>query len=435
MRAASARSAPICCGASGGSFTHRVKLSASDARAIAIAAQGLAVPRPPRVVARALRATAEQLGVIQIDSVNVLVRSHYLPAFSRLGGYDTTLFDRLAHRAPRSLFEYWGHEASLLPIALQPLLRWRMERAREHAWGRMKRIASQQPTFVADVLALVADKGPISASEMEPEIERAGLRLASGKAGRPSRKGWWEWSDAKTAIEWLFWSGQVTSARRRGFERLYDLPGRVLPARILAKPTPSEPDAHRALVERAARALGVATEADLRDYYRLPLAGARSAVGELVEAGTLERVVIEGWAKPGYLHRDAAAPPRIDPDRPALLSPFDSLVWFRDRTARLFGMKYRIEIYVPADKRVHGYYVLPFLLGDRLVARVDLKADRAGSALRVQASHAERGVAKARVASALARELRRMAAWLGLARVEIIPKGDLAAALARATAR
>ena len=395
-----------------------MKLSAAQARAIALAAQGLAAPRPSNADAKQLRALVERLGVVQIDSVNVLVRSHYLPAFSRLGRYDTTGFDRHAHRAPRALFEYWGHEASLLPVALQPLLRWRMERAREHAWGRMKRIAKKQPTFVKDVLALVAERGPISASEIE-------------LGGRPSRKGWWEWSDAKTAIEWLFWSGQVTSARRRGFERLYDLPERVLPAKILAQPTPSEPDAHRALVERASRALGIASEADLRDYYRLPLAGARSAVAELVEAGVLERVDVEGWTKPAYLDRDAQIPKHLDPDRPALLSPFDSLVWFRDRTARLFGMKYRIEIYVPAPKRVHGYYVLPFLLGDRLVARVDLKADRAAGALRVQASYGEPGVAKARVASALAEELSRMADWLGLARVEIVPKGDLAAALVK----
>ena len=407
-------------------------VSAAQARAIALAAQGLAAPRPKRVDAKQLRALVDQLGVVQIDSVNVLVRSHYLPAFSRLGPYDTTLLDRHAHRAPRALFEYWGHEASLLPIALQPLFRWRMERALEHAWGRMKRIAKKQPTFVQGILALVAERGPISASEIEPEMERAGLRLASGVAGRPSRKGWWEWSDAKTAIEWLFWSGQVTSARRRGFERLYDLPARVLPAKVLAQPTPSEPDAHRALIERAARALGIASESDLRDYYRLPLAGARTAVAELVEAGTLEAVRVEGWPKPAYLHRAAATPKRIAADRPALLSPFDSLVWFRDRTHRLFGMKYRIEIYVPAPKRVHGYYVLPFLLGDRLVARVDLKADRAAGALRVQAAHGEPGVAKARVAAALAGELSRMAAWLGLARVEIMPRGDLATALAKA---
>ncbi|HEY5925343.1 MAG TPA: crosslink repair DNA glycosylase YcaQ family protein [Kofleriaceae bacterium] len=394
-------------------------VSASQARAIALAAQGLATPRPARVDAKQLRALVERLGVVQIDSVNVLVRSHYLPAFSRLGGYDTTLLDRHAHRAPRALFEYWGHEASLLPTALQPLFRWRMERALDHAWGRMKRIAKKQPTFVQDILALVAERGPISASEIE-------------LGGRPSRKGWWEWSDAKTAIEWLFWSGQVTSARRRGFERLYDLPARVLPAKVLSQPTPSEPDAHRALIERAARALGIASESDLRDYYRLPLAGARTAVAELVEAGTLEAVRVEGWAKPGYLHRAAVVPKRIAADRSALLSPFDSLVWFRDRTHRLFGMKYRIEIYVPAPKRVHGYYVLPFLLGDRLVARVDLKADRAAGVLRVQAAHGEPGVAKARVAAALAGELSRMAVWLGLARVEIMPRGDLATALAKA---
>jgi uncharacterized protein len=396
-----------------------VNLSLSQARAIALAAQGLAAPRPQRADAKQLRALVDQLGVVQIDSVNVLVRSHYLPAFSRLGGYDTTLLDRHAHRAPRALFEYWGHEASLLPVALQPLFRWRMERAREHAWGRMKRIAKKRPTFVQDVLALVRDRGPISASEIQ-------------LGGRPSRTGWWEWSDAKTAIEWLFWSGHVTSAKRRGFERLYDLPERVLPAKILAAPTPPEHDAQRALVERAARALGIASEADLRDYYRLPLAAARKAVAELVEAGTLEQVSVEGWTKPAYLYHRAALPKRIDADRCALLSPFDSLVWFRDRTARLFGMRYRIEIYVPAPKRVHGYYVLPFLLGDLLVGRVDLKADRAASALRVQAAHAEPGVAKARVASALAGELSRMAQWLGLARVEIVPKGDLASALVKA---
>jgi uncharacterized protein len=393
-----------------------VKLSAAQARAIALAAQGLATPRPARTDAKQLRALVDQLGVVQIDSVNVLVRSHYLPAFSRLGPYDTSLLDRHAHKAPRALFEYWGHEASLLPVALQPLFRWRMARALEHAWGRMKRIAKQQPHLVRDVLALVAERGPVSASEID-------------LGGKKSRKGWWEWSDAKTAIEWLFWSGQVTSARRRGFERLYDLPERVLPARVIAQPTPAEHDAHRALVERAARALGIASESDLRDYYRLPLAGARTAVAELVEAGVVQAVTVEGWKKPAYLHRDAQVPKAIDSERPALLSPFDSLVWFRDRTERLFGMKYRIEIYVPAPKRVHGYYVLPFLLGDRLVARVDLKADRHASALRVQASHVEPGVAKARVASALTNELARMATWLGLERVEIMPKGDLATSL------
>jgi uncharacterized protein YcaQ len=394
-------------------------LSAREARAIALAAQGLAAARPRAVDRRGLRAMAEQLGVVQIDSVNVLVRSHYMPMFSRLGAYDTTSYDALAHRGPRALFEYWGHEASLLPVAMQPLFRWRMARARDHAWGRMKRIAREHPSFVEDVLADVRDRGPISASEIE--------------LGKPKTKtGWWEWSDAKTAIEWLFWSGAVTSARRRGFERLYDLPERVIPARVLAASTPDEHDASRLLVDRAARALGVATEADLRDYYRLPLASARTAIGELVESKRLRRVEVEGWKKPGYLHRDAPSPAKIDPGRAALLSPFDSLIWFRERTLRMFGMSYRIEIDVPQPRRVHGYYVLPFLLGDQLVARVDLKADRAASTLRVQASHAEPGVAKPRVAAALNAELVRLASWLGLEHVEIVRRGGLASALARA---
>jgi uncharacterized protein YcaQ len=390
-----------------------VDLSLRDARAIALAAQQLAQPRPERVERRQLRALLATLGVIQIDSVNVLVRSHYLPAFSRLGAYDPADLDALAHRAPRAAFEYWGHEASLLPVALHPLLRWRMARAHEHAWGGMRRIARTKPGFVADILAIVRDKGPISASELEH--------------GPPKRKsGWWEWSDAKRAIEWLFWSGEVTSARRRGFERLYDLPERVLPARVLDAATPSEHDAHRALLEIAARAHGVATEADLRDYYRLPLAGARAALHELVEDGSLVPVRVEGWAKPAYMPRRAAPPVAIDRTRAALLSPFDALIWFRDRAERMFGMKYRIEIYTPAPKRVHGYYVLPLLLGDALVARVELKADRAANALRVQAAHLEPDARVARVVPALAGELRRMAAWLGLERVEVMQRGDLA---------
>jgi uncharacterized protein YcaQ len=394
-------------------------LSAAEARSLALAAQGLAGPRPAAVDRRAVRALVERLGAVQLDSVNVLVRSHYLPAFSRLGAYDVAHLDRLSHRAPRAVFEYWGHEASLLPVALHPLLRWRMERAANHAWGRMRRIARDRPTFVRDVLAIVRERGPLGAGEIE--------------LGKPGRAGWWEWSDAKTAIEWLFYSGQVTSAGRRGFERLYDLPERVIPAKILAAPTPAEPDAQRALVERAGRALGIATEADLRDYYRLPLAGARRAVAELALAGVLERVTVAGWAKPAYVHRDARQG-TIDPDRAALLSPFDSLIWARERTERMFGMKVRLEIYVPKPRRVHGYYVLPLLLGDRLVARVDLKADRAALVLRVQAAHAE-GRPTARIAAALAAELTRMARWLRLPEVVIEPRGDLAPALARAMRR
>ena len=386
------------------------RISAAEARRVALAAQGLATPRGAAPGRRQLRALVARLGVIQIDSVNVLVRSHYLPAFSRLGGYDRDELDRLSHRAPRAVFEYWGHEASLLPVELHPLMRWRMARAGEHAWGRMRRIAREQPALVRRVLDAVAERGPIAASELETRAKR--------------KAGWWEWSDAKTAIEWLFWSGQVASARRRGFERLYDLPERVIPPAILARPTPPEADAQRALVELAARALGIATEADLRDYFRLRPAPARAAIAALVEAGVLVPTAVEGWRNAAYLHAAARGAP-VAPERAALLSPFDSLVWARAR------MTFRLEIYVPPGKRVHGYYVLPMLLGDRLVARVDLKADRAAGALRVQAAHAERGVAKAAVAEALARELAALAAWLALPRVEIVRRGDLATALAR----
>ncbi|MGE5180593.1 MAG: winged helix-turn-helix domain-containing protein [Acidobacteriota bacterium] len=392
-------------------------LSTAEARALALAAQGLAGPRPATVDRRALRALAEQLGVVQIDSVNVLVRSHYLPAFSRLGTYDRAALDALSHAAPRALFEYWGHEASLLPVALHPLLRWRMARAHETAWGHVRRMG-KRTSFVSDVLAIVRERGPIAASAIE-----LGAKKSRGK--------WWEWSEAKRAIEWLFWSGQVTSARRKGFERLYDLPERVLPARVIAAATPAEADAQRALIERSARALGVATEADLRDYYRLKPRQARPAIAALVEAGVLVPVRVEGWAQPAYRHRATPAPPAIERDRAALLSPFDSLIWARERTERMFGMTFRLEIYVPQPKRVHGYYVLPLLLGDRLVARVDLKADRAAGALRVQAAHAEPGVPRRRVTRALAGELARMAAWLELARVELVPRGDLAHMLSR----
>ncbi|UGS39176.1 hypothetical protein DSM104329_05608 [Capillimicrobium parvum] len=395
----------------------RAALSAAQARRVALAAQGFGGPRgdgsgPPG--ARAMLAMAQRLGVLQIDSVNVLARAHYLPLFSRLGPYDRDRLDQAAWRAPRRLFEYWGHEASLLPVALQPLLRWRMARAGDDAWGGMRRIATEQPALVARVLEDVRARGPVSAAQ-----------LADDEA--PRRSGpWWGWSDVKRAIEWLFWSGQVTSARRRGFERMYDLPDRVLPREVIAAPTPAEADAHRELVRIAARALGVAAERDLRDYFRLPLAGARTAVAELVEAGELLPVEVEGWRTPGYLDPGARVPRRVHAR--AVLGPFDPLVWERSRVERLFGFRFRLEIYVPAPRRVHGYYVLPFLLGDRLVARVDLKADRAAGALLVQAAWAE-AQAPDETAAELAEELRTMAGWLGLERVEVRDRGDLAGAL------
>lgn len=396
----------------------RERLSAAEARRVAIGAQGLARPRrqgPPG--ARQLRVMADRLGVIQIDSVNVLARAHYLPGFSRLGPYDAADLDRLSQRAPRRLFEYWGHEASLLPVRLHPHLRWRMDRAAHEAWGGMRAVHRERPELLAQILEDVRARGPVSARELAAEE-------------RPRRSGpWWDWSDVKRAVEFLFWSGAVTSARRRGFERLYDIPERVLPRAVAAAPTPPVDEAQRELLRTAARACGVATERDLRDYFRLPVAEARERVAELTEGGELLPVAVEGWRDPAYLHAGATVPRTAG--GAALVAPFDPLVWERSRVERLFGMRYRIEIYVPAPQRVHGYYVLPFLLGDRLVARVDLKADRQAGVLRVQAAHAEPG-APPETAEALRAELELMAGWLGLGDVAVEPSGDLAAALAAA---
>jgi uncharacterized protein YcaQ len=329
----------------------------------------------------------------------VLARAHYLPPFSRLGPYDRELVDRASHRAPRRLFEYWGHEASLLPVALQPLIRWRMERVSTDAWGSVRRIQKQRPKLIAELLEQVRERGPVAASELAED--------------RPARTGpWWDWSDVKWALAWLFWTGRITTARRRNFERLYDLPERVLPRAVLAEPTPAPDDAQRELVRIAARALGVAAEADLRDYFRLPTADAKARIAELVEGGELHPVEVEGWGRtPGYVAAGARIPRRIEAR--ALVGPFDSLIWERKRVRRLFGFDYRIEIYVPAPKRRHGYYVLPFLIEDRFVARVDLKADRAAGLLRVQGRHLEDD-APAHTDEALDAELEAMAGWLGL---------------------
>ncbi|MBP2230118.1 uncharacterized protein YcaQ [Azospirillum agricola] len=405
-------------------------LSLREARRIAIAAQGFAAAAAgtetgaeavEAVGARHARRMIGRLGLVQIDSVNVLVRSHYLPLFSRLGAYEAPLLDRLAYGGRRrALFEYWGHEASLIPVEQQPLFRWRMARAErgEGIYGELARFAAERRPYVDAVLAEVAARGPLGASELS-------------EAGRGAG-GWWGWSDGKRAVEFLFWAGLVTTAGRRGFERLYDLPERVLPAAVLAAPTPEEAEAQRALLRIAARAHGVATERDLRDYHRLDAADARLRVAELVEAGDLLPVAVEGWAQPAYLSPDARRP-RKSAAR-ALLSPFDSLIWERQRTERLFGVRVRLEIYTPADKREHGYYVLPFLMDERIAGRVDLKADRKAGALLVQAAHLEAGTAFApgAVAEALAAELRRMAGWLGLARVTVVGAGDLAPALADA---
>jgi uncharacterized protein YcaQ len=379
------------------------KLSAAQARRIVLAAQGFGAARPDAVTPAHLRRTIDRLGLHQIDSVNVLVRAHYLPAFSRLGPYDRSLLDRAAWgpKRERRMFEYWAHEASLLPLELHPLLRWRMARGDrgEAGWQGMRRIAREGRAEAMAVLDRIRDTGPLAVSDFEE--------------GR-SRAGWWEWGEAKHILEWLFYAGHITTATRRGgFERVYDLPERVIPRRILDLETPDEAAAHRALIEHSARALGVATAAELRDYFRLKPADGDPAVAALVAQGVLVPVEVAGWGRRAFLHRDARRPRAIRAR--ALLAPFDPLIWERDRTERLFGFRYRIEIYVPAEKRVHGYYVLPFLLGDGLAARVDLKADRQGGRLLVQSLHVEAG-APGETMVALEEELHAMAGWLGLGR-------------------
>jgi uncharacterized protein YcaQ len=385
------------------------KLSLAEARRIALAAQGFGNLRPERITAARWLRTINQLSLHQIDSVNVLVRAHYLPAFSRLGPYDRSLIDAAAWGSPkkRRLFEYWAHEASLLPLALHPLLRWRMARADrgEAGWKGLRPFARERRAEAEALLNRVRNEGPGAASDFD---EKRG------------RSGWWEWGDAKRALEWLFWAGHITTAtRRRSFERVYDLTERVIPAEILALPSPDEKEAQRALIDRAAFALGVATAQDLRDYFRLGPDEARRAIESLVEAGVLEPVEVPGWARLAYLHRDARRPRRIWAR--ALLAPFDPLVWERSRALRLFDFHYRIEIYTPAEKRQHGYYVLPFLLGDRLTARLDLKADRQAGRLLVHAVHLEPH-APSDAMDAISEELAALANWLGLAEIVLRSK-------------
>ncbi len=393
-------------------------LSLAAARRIALAAQGFADPRPSGVIDRRhLRRVLDRTALLQIDSVNVLTRAHYLPVYSRLGAYPRSLLEDAAWGRRKTLFEYWAHEASLLPLEMQPLLRWRMALAErgEATWGRLKPFAGERSPEAEAVLARITTDGPLAASDLE---------------GPKGPGGWWGWSDAKSALEWLFWTGRITTATRRAsFERVYDLTERVLPRSILETPTPREPDAQRELLRIAARAHGVATAGDLRDYFRLSPEHARPRLAELVETGELIPVRVEGWTQQAYLDPTAKQPRRVRAR--ALLAPFDPLIWERSRTERLFGVRYRLEIYTPAEGRLHGYYVLPFLLGERLVARADLKADRAARVLRVQASHGEPNE-PSDVAPQLAAELQVMAGWLGLEGVAVASSGDLAGALQQA---
>ncbi|CDX26248.1 conserved hypothetical protein [Mesorhizobium plurifarium] len=390
------------------------KISLAMARRIALGAQGFNDPRPNSVPDRRhLARVLSRTGLLQIDSVSAVVRAHYMPLYSRLGPYPLALLDNAAVSRKRAVFEYWAHEASFLPVETYPLMRWRMQRAEQGdemylglaKWGR------ERKAMIDEIYKEVADRGPIAASDIE---------------GHKGNGGWWGWSEAKHAFEWLFWAGRITTAYRRGFERYYDLPERVLPQAVLDLPVPSVEDAHRELLRISARAHGIATYGDLRDYFRLAPGDTKDRIEELVETGELLPVKVEGWDKTAYLHKDARIPRRIEAR--ALLAPFDPVVFERTRTEKLFNFRYRIEIYTPAEKRQYGYYVLPFLLGDRIVARVDLRADRPASVLRVHAAYAEAG-APAESAAQLFDELKQMQAWLGLEAIEVTPAGDLGPAL------
>jgi uncharacterized protein YcaQ len=392
-------------------------LTVLQARRIALAAQGFTRPRPGvdgEVSARHVARVVDRLGFFQIDSVNVLQRAHYLPLYSRLGAYDVELLHRASARAPRRLFEYWAHEAALVDVRLWQAFQFRMESG-ARMWGGMDRIARERPELVAWVLDEVRAGGPLTAREIEHDVPRV-------------RDNWgWNWSEVKLALEYLFYKGRVTAARRNAaFERVYDLPERVIPRAQLEAPPLDAAEAHRVLVGHAATALGVGTAQCLRDYFRMDPAQTKAAIDELVDVGDLVPATIAGWKRPAYLHRDAVLPRKVTAR--ALLSPFDPLVFERTRTERLFDFRYRIEIYVPAAQRVHGYYVLPFLLGDRLVARVDLKADRRAGVLVVHGAWAE-SLAPDHTAAELADELRLMARWLGLDQIAPPGKGDLAGEL------
>jgi uncharacterized protein YcaQ len=402
------------------------ELSSAEARRLALASLGFGAKKPARAGAAHVRATAARLGAIQIDSVNVLARAHYLPTFSRYGPYPAPALDDLAH-GTRELFEYWGHAACFLPMELYPFMRWRMDNQVE-AWAGLP---GKQKDFNEAVYREVAARGPISAGEIS----------IGGKSTGP----WWGWSAGKEAAELLFRQGRLAVAGRRNFERLYDIPERVLPKAVLRAAPVAAADAKKALVLRAARAMGVGTAKDIAQYFHIDAWWDRRFVNErrsptnasvlfdeLVEDGRLERVRVEGWKQPAFLVPGVKIPRSVDAR--AIVSPFDPVLWERKWTKAVFDFEYQIEIYVPGPKRIYGYYVLPFLLGDRFAARVDLKADRKASTLMVHAAYVEAGHDPRAAASALAGELRSLAAWLSLRSFAVGSKGNLASRLKRALA-
>lgn len=399
-------------------------LSSAEARRLALSSLGLGGTRPARAGAAHVRATATRLGAIQIDSVNVLARAHYLPTFSRYGAYPMAALDNLVH-ARRELFEYWGHAACFLPVDLYPLMRWRMDNQRAQ-WATLPK---KRREFIEAVYREVAERGPIAAGEIS----------IAGKSTGP----WWGWSDGKTAAEVLFRQGRLLVAGRRHFERLYDIPERVLPKAVLEADAVAAPEAKKRLLARAARAMGVGTAKDIAQYFhvdswwdrlsvkgRRPPAGMQHLFDELVEDRRLQSVRVDGWKQPAYICPGAKIPRAVDAR--TIVSPFDPVLWERKWTKAVFDFAYQIEIYVPAPKRIHGYYVLPFLLADRFAARVDLKADRRTSTLIVHAAHLEPGLEAGAVAAALAVELRSLATWLSLDAFSVGSHGNLARALKRA---
>jgi hypothetical protein len=401
-----------------------LELSAAEARRLALVSLGFGARKPARAGTAHVRATIARLSAIQIDSVNVVARAHYLPTFSRYGPYPTSALDTLAH-GRRELFEYWGHAACFLPMELYPLMRWRMENQCA-AWGD---VSAKGRQFVEAVYREVEERGPIAAGELS----------MGGKSTGP----WWGWSKGKRAIELLFRQGRVAVAGRRNFERLYDIPERVIPQTVLRSGAVAATEAKKTLIMRAARAMGIGTAREIAQYFhidawwdRLSTDGRRAPAkthvlfDELVEEGRLQRVRVEGWGQPALVASGVKIPRSIEAS--AIVSPFDPVLWERRWTKAVFGFDYQIEIYVPGPKRIYGYYVLPFLFGDRFAARVDLKAERKTSTLIVHAAYVEPGFNERRVATALASELRSMAAWLSLESFAVGSKGNLAPALTRA---
>jgi uncharacterized protein YcaQ len=379
-------------------------LSIADARALALAAQGFDAPRPAnKATQRHVNSLIGRLGVIQIDSVNVLVRSQELPLFSRLGNHDRNAIPKATES--QKIFEYWGHEAAHLPIEIHPLFRWKMEAARlgkARHWG-LTSFYDDNKTFVKRMLKHVETNGPTTARELSTRTEKRGA----------NKKTWWDWDESKTALEYLFLTGQLMSlGRGTDFARIYDTPERVLPPNILNAPTPTEHSARKQLLVRSVIAQGVATVTDQADYYRQKPAAVKPLIAELLEEGELCAVSVDGWAENAFVHRNVKLPKQLHAT--ALLSPFDSLVWCRPRNERLFDFHYRIEIYTPKEKRKFGYYVLPFMMNGQMVGRVDLKADRANNTLLVHSIHTEKGFRRATIDDALNNELRTMAAWLQL---------------------